>query len=88
MHDYTSLENKLELLLSLLTSQLSEEGLKEVRHFISVGEYGVAFESLCAIILEAGTTIPLDAYTLISELGNQMQLERDTWEILITLVGR
>lgn len=82
MYDYESLERKLRALLSLLREILTEPEREECFLFLDAGEYGVTFETLCAILDEEKKSIPLEAFRLIRELGKQMLIDHERWEHL------
>ena len=79
MYNYRLIENQLQAILSSLGLLLSEAELEEVQHFIDVGEYGLAFETLCGIIDEERKIIPLSVYYLIDDLGKQMEIDPAIW---------
>lgn len=69
----------MQTILSSLGLLLSEAELEEAQHFIDVGEYGLAFETLCGIIDEEQKMLPLTAYYLIDDLGKQMEIDPAIW---------
>ena len=54
--DYRKLESDLKELLGLM-SNFTDHEVMEVEHFLNVGEYGLAFETLCGIVKEEGRTV-------------------------------
>ncbi|HEV8001711.1 MAG TPA: MafI family immunity protein [Planctomycetaceae bacterium] len=79
---YQRLESDLERLLLDLSSELSDPDAAEVRSFIDAGEYGVAFETLCDVIVERGVVIPRDAHERMTELAGRMDIEKRFWSEL------
>ena len=79
MYDYRLIEEQLQTILSSLGLLLSEAELEEAQHFIDVGEYGLAFETLCGIIDEEQKMLPLTVYYLIADLGTQMEIDPAIW---------
>ena len=78
-HDYGELEARLNSVLSGGEGWLSREEAEEVRGFVDVGEYGVAFETLCGIIVEEGKSISHEVYQQLAQLGRLMKLDEQTW---------
>lgn len=80
--NYEHLEVSLRSLLAENDS-LSSSEKAEIERFLEVGEYGVAFETLCAIIKEEGKTIPDNLRAGFKSLAEQMNIERSWWEALV-----
>ena len=49
-------------------------------HFIDVGEYGLAFETLCQIVDEREIKISPSALQSLIQLGNEMGISPDIWK--------
>jgi hypothetical protein len=49
---------------------------------IQAGEWNLVLETLCNILIEEEIPINLKAYELLQEVGNILNMERDTWEML------
>jgi hypothetical protein len=49
-------------------------------------EWGVALETLCAIVNEEGISISQDVYRKMVELGEYMQMDSATWKGLDKLI--
>ena len=64
----------------MLSQALTTAESAEVQMFLNVGEYGVALETLCGIIVEGDKTIPREAYERMSRLFDTMNLEPDLLE--------
>ena len=86
-HDYGSLEGKFHALFDLLRGALTGREVKEVRWFFEAGEYGLALETLCGIIVEEEKQISRPAYQLVRELAEQIQTDRSFWVPLERLIG-
>lgn len=82
MYDYLQIENKLKKVLLWLEIVLSRAEKAEVDDFINVGEYGLAFETLCFILQEKKKPISTEVYELLQDLGRQMLIEAEIWEVL------
>ena len=61
-------------MLADLSSVLSSEERAEVIQFIDVGEYGVALETLAALIVEERKRIPVSIFEQIVNLADSMGL--------------
>lgn len=81
---YEQLEGSLRALVTEISILTSSETAVIVR-FLDVGEYGVAFETLCAIIKEDGRTIPEDCKAGFKSLAEQMNIDRSWWESLLVV---
>jgi hypothetical protein len=80
-YDYLRLENDLtELLCSIGSFNPSEAA--EVSQFLAAGEYGLAFETLCAIATDEGRSIPLELRPKVRDLGERMGIDPIWWEEL------
>ncbi len=82
---YEALESALKDLLDALSPVFSEAERQEVQHFLDVGEYGVAFETLCGIITEEQKTIPAPSVSLIRTLADRMQIDPHWWGAIVNL---
>ena len=49
---------------------------------IHAGEWNLALETLCDILIEEEIPIDLKSYELLQEVGNILNMERETWEML------
>jgi hypothetical protein len=80
--NYQSIELSIEILMAELRAIFSATEAAEVRNFITVGEYGLALETLCGVIIDGGYTIPQSVYQQIIDLGNRMNIDRAFWELI------
>jgi len=67
-------ERLLRATLADLSGVLSSAERAEVVQFIDVGEYGVALETLAALIVEEGKRIPFTIFERIVALADSMGL--------------
>ena len=74
---YQDLEDELRLLLGSLEN-LTSSDLSEVEEYLQVGEYGVAFETLCSIIKSIGVTDVLRPRSL--HLAKKMDIDPIWWK--------
>ncbi|MGB3262867.1 MAG: MafI family immunity protein, partial [Microcoleus sp.] len=49
---------------------------------IQAGEWNLALEILCDILIEEEIPIDLKGYELLQEVGNILNMEREIWEML------
>jgi len=78
----TELLNLRDAIMSLLTREdilLLERDFKQIDQFIHVGEYGLAFEDLCAVIKDANVLIPSRFKQKIFTLSTLMDIEEEKW---------
>ncbi len=76
--DYSQLKTDLERLLTGMADFTPSE-VAEVEGFLRVGEYGVAFETLCGIVKEEGYSVPADLRSVIREMAERMGIEPSWW---------
>ncbi|MGH8072216.1 MAG: MafI family immunity protein [Candidatus Entotheonellia bacterium] len=87
MYDYQTLEQKLNAVVTAAGPQLSTMDAHDIREFITAGEYGLAFDLLCHALLQSHHPVTAEAYTLIDQLGKQMELDPRTWEPIKPLIA-
>ena len=75
LHTSRRIERLLVTLLADLSGILSSAERAEVVQFIDVGEYGVALETLAALIVEEGKRVPLSIFEQIVDLADSMGLQ-------------
>jgi len=74
-NNYDSLKEKLDNLLSSLNSVFTKAELLEVEHFIENNEFGLAFETLCDIIVEEKKDINSETYRNIKQFGSEIGID-------------
>jgi hypothetical protein len=79
MYDYAFLEDQLNAIILSLDERLSRDKIKDVNEFIKVGEYGLAYETLCSIVVESERSIPPDIHLQLVRLGQKMEMTEDVW---------
>jgi hypothetical protein len=82
MFDYKIVKSKLNEVIDIVKSQLSETQIEFMVSDIQAGEWNLALESLCDILIEEEIPIDLKAYELLQEVGNILNIELETWEML------
>jgi len=87
MFDNKIVESKLNEIINIVKPQLSDTQIEFWVSDIHAGEWNLALETLCDILIEEEITIDLKAYELLQEVGNILNMERETWEMLKVLVN-
>jgi len=82
MFDYKLVESKLNEIINIVKPQLSETQIEFLVSDIQAGEWNLALETLCDILIEEEIPIDLKGYELLQEVGNILNMERETWEML------
>ena len=82
MFDYKLVESKLHQFIDIVKPQLSETQIEFIVSDIQAGEWNLALETLCDILIEEEISIDLKAYELLQEVGNILNIERETLEML------
>ena len=86
MFDYKVVESKLHEVINIVKPQLSEAQIEFLVSDIQAGEWNLALEILCDILIEEEIPIDLKSYELLQEVGNILNMEQETWEMLKVLV--
>lgn len=76
------IEEKLGYLLDSIPGFSGAE-IAEIKQFLLSGEYGVAFETMCAIILDERIVISSDIRLAIQELAIEMRIDPIWWEKVV-----
>ncbi|MEG4230428.1 MafI family immunity protein [Microcoleus sp. N9_B2] len=82
MFDYKLVENKLHQAINIVKPQLSDTQIEFLVSDIQAGEWNLALETLCDILIKEEIPIDLKGYELLQEVGNILNMERETWEML------
>ena len=82
MFDYKLVESKLNEVINIVKPQLSETQIEFLVSDIQAGEWNLALETLCDILIEEEIPIDLKGYELLQDVGNILNMERETWEML------
>ena len=82
MFDYKIVESKLYQVIKIVKPQLSETQIESIVSDIQAGEWNLALETLCDILIEEEIPIDLKGYELLQEVGNILNMESETWEML------
>jgi len=82
MFDYKIVVKKLNEVLAQLKEVFSGAQIEFLQSYINAGEWNLALETLCDILIEEEIPIDLKAYELLQEVGNILNMERETWEML------
>ena len=76
--DYAAIERRFDTILDALSSELSDSERREVQGFVKANEYGVALETLCALLVEENKRIPSAAFAELVTLADAMELRSTT----------
>jgi len=82
MFDYKIVVKKLNEVLAQLKEVFSGAQIEFLQSYINAGEWNLALETLCDILIEEEIPIDLKGYELLQEVGNILNMERETWEML------
>ena len=82
MFDYKIVVKKLNEVLAQLKEVFSDAQIEFLQSYINAGEWNLALEILCDILIEEEIPIDLKSYELLQEVGNILNMERETWEML------
>jgi hypothetical protein len=82
MFDYKLVESKLNEVINIVKPQLSDTQIEFLVSDIQAGEWNLALETLCDILIEEEIPLDLKGYELLQEVGNILKMERETWEML------
>ena len=82
MFDYKLVQSKLNEVINIVKLQLSETQIEFMVSDIQAGEWILALEILCDILIEVEFPIDLKSYDLLQEVGNILNMESETWEML------
>ena len=78
LEDYfNDIEAQLESILRTLGPQLSPEDSQQVSHFLDVGEYGLALQTLTDLLIEERKKISTSTYNDIVRVAKRMGIERE-----------
>ena len=77
MYDYTLLEERLSRLLKSIDESFTSTETSEVQQFLDAGEYGLALETICGIIIEERKVVRTEVVEQVKELREMMELESD-----------
>ncbi|MCC3469550.1 MAG: MafI family immunity protein [Microcoleus sp. PH2017_40_RAT_O_B] len=82
MFDYKIVQSKLNEVINIVKLQLSETQIEFLVSDIHAGEWNLALETLCDILIEEEIPLDLKGYELLQEVGDMLNMERETWEML------
>jgi hypothetical protein len=80
--DYQKLEEDISQLLVAMTN-LTPSEVAEVEQFLTAGEYGVAFETLCGIIKEEGKPVAQEIRLKFRGLAERMGINPLWWSEIV-----
>ena len=78
--EFQRLERDIGSLLSGLAGIFTSEEIDEVHEYVDHAEYGLAFETLCAIAKEKNRIIPKECHEIFRSLVRRMQIDEEWWD--------
>lgn len=72
MFDYKLVESKLNEVINIVKPQLSEAKIEFMVAYLQAGEWNLALETLCDLLIEEEISIDLMPYELWQETGSIM----------------
>ncbi|MCC3476248.1 MAG: MafI family immunity protein [Microcoleus sp. PH2017_29_MFU_D_A] len=82
MFDNKIVVKKLNEVLTQLKEVFSDDQIEFLQSYINAGEWNLALETLCDILIEEEIPIDSRGYELLQEVGNTLNMEKETWEML------
>ena len=82
MVDFAYIERRLYEALEALTSAISDDERAEVTDFIEVSEYGLALETLCAIVSGKHVLLTDGVWETLTELADLMGIRPTTTDTI------
>ena len=76
MFDYKIVESKLNEIINIVKPQLSDTQIEFLVSDIHAGEWNLALETWCDILIEEENPLDLKAYEVLQEVGNILNMER------------
>lgn len=86
--DYGRLEARLREILNADLPDVAASDRGDIQEYIDHGEYGLAFELLCAVLKDVQNPISLAVYEALVQAGVTMGLDSKQWESLPHEVAR
>jgi len=79
MHDFTFIDKTLYELIIKLKDKINPSEYELLSEFIEVGEEGLCFETICAIISDNEISITEEDYNKIAQIGKVMEIQEKYW---------
>jgi len=80
MTDFSAVAHDLNVLTKL--AEFTSEQETEVQHYIDVGEYGLALETVRDILLEENMHVSVAVFNKVVAIGQSMNLPMQNWQEL------
>ncbi len=80
------IQQQMRVLLEQLKGLLRDQDYQSATASNEAGEWGIAFETVCAQLHEYEIRIPRDAYLRLQTIGAAMGMPVKAWQILEDLV--
>ena len=79
---YQELERDLIVVLAEVGSGLEPVESQEVQMYLEAGEYGLALETICAVLKQKQIAVSAATYVKIMDLGERMEVDPNNWQDL------
>jgi len=76
---YYILEKDLSYIFEQIQDNICRDDFNEIKEYIDVGEYGLAFETMCEIISEERIRISKPTFQRIEHAGRMMRFDHALW---------
>ena len=80
------IQQQLRVVLEQLKELLRDQDYQSASESNDAGEWGIAFETVCAQLYEYEIRIPRAVYMRLQALGAAMGMPAKTWQILESLI--
>lgn len=77
--DFPSLEHDQRAVVAQLGDVTAREADQDIQMFLSAGEYGLAFETLCSVLRAGREPVSASVWTQLADLGERMGIEPAQW---------
>lgn len=82
MINYRFLEEGFKELLTLVEPIFSQVEIAEVQHFVDVGEYGLALETFCGVVVSGKKMVTSSVLQKCFALAEEMDMQDDIQAML------
>jgi hypothetical protein len=80
MSDYQSVERQLLGILADLGTELDPGAAQEIQMYLDAGEYGLALETICAVLKQKSRPVSAATYVIIMDLAKGWDLDPSLWQ--------
>jgi hypothetical protein len=79
---YQALERDLLKVLAEVGSEFEPAEIQGAQMYLDAGEYGLALETICAVLAQKRRPISAETYVSIEDLGARMDVDPSSWQDL------